>query len=88
MLRILARQVTTLFELRRATLNLAQALERVKTLENILPTCSYCKAIRDEQGTWHSLESYLDERANVSMSHGICTDCLNKQRAGLRATRA
>ncbi len=80
-LRILARQVTSLFELRRATFNLAQALAKVKNLESLLPTCSYCKAIRDERGNWHSLETYLDERANVSLSHGICPECLTKRRA-------
>jgi len=56
-------------------LELRQALEEVKTLEGILPTCSYCKRIRDDDGKWHQFEFYIRERSEAEFSHGICPEC-------------
>jgi PAS domain S-box-containing protein len=60
---------------------LRQALEEVKTLEGILPTCAYCKRIRDDQGEWHQFEFFIRERSEAEFSHGICPECLKNQRA-------
>ena len=54
---------------------LQQALTRVKMLEGILPICSYCKKIRDEDGKWHTIESFIDRTTEAKFSHGICPDC-------------
>jgi DNA-binding response OmpR family regulator len=51
------------------------ALSQVKQLQGLLPICSYCKNIRDEQNYWHRVESYISGRAEVEFSHGICPDC-------------
>jgi len=51
------------------------ALSQVKQLQGLLPICSYCKKIRDEQNYWQRVESYLSEHAEVEFSHGICPDC-------------
>lgn len=48
----------------------------VQRLHGILPTCAHCKKIRDEQGTWHSIESYISKRSEAHFSHGICPDCI------------
>lgn len=54
---------------------LEDALAQVKQLQGLLPLCSYCKNIRDEQNYWQRLDSYLMEHADVMFSHGICPDC-------------
>lgn len=54
---------------------LEDALAQVKQLQGLLPICSYCKNIRDEQNYWQRLDSYLMEHADVMFSHGICPDC-------------
>jgi sigma-B regulation protein RsbU (phosphoserine phosphatase) len=54
---------------------LETALSQVKQLQGLLPICSYCKKIRDEQNYWQRVESYLSEHAQVEFSHGICPDC-------------
>jgi DNA-binding response OmpR family regulator len=46
----------------------------VKKLEGILPTCMYCKRIR-EQDTWVSFEEYIAARTEASFSHGVCPEC-------------
>ena len=57
---------------------LQHALDNIKTLRGLLPICSHCKKIRDNQGQWHMVETYVKDRADVDFSHGICPDCLNK----------
>jgi hypothetical protein len=53
-----------------------QALRaRVRTLEGILPTCSFCKDIRDEDGNWHQIEAYVTSRSEARFSHGVCPGC-------------
>jgi hypothetical protein len=47
----------------------------VKHLEGILPTCMYCKKIRDERSRWTSFENYISQRSQASFSHGVCPEC-------------
>jgi phosphoserine phosphatase RsbU/P len=48
---------------------------RVKRLEGILPTCMYCKKIRDERDQWVHIEQYITQRTEASFSHGVCPVC-------------
>ena len=57
---------------------LQHALDNIKTLRGLLPICSHCKKIRDDQGQWHTVETYVKDRTEADFSHGICPDCLNK----------
>ena len=57
---------------------LEQSLREVKTLSGLLPICSYCKKIRDDQGYWNQLEEYISNRTDTSFSHGICPDCMEQ----------
>ena len=77
----LSRQVMALLELRRVSACMAEALESVKTLHGLLPICAWCKRIRDDQGYWSQVEAYFREHAGADFTHGICPDCLEKQRA-------
>jgi len=58
--------------------SLQLALQEVKTLRGILPTCSYCKDIRDEAGDWHPLDVYVQRHSDAKFSHGICEACARK----------
>lgn len=53
-----------------------QALRQLKTLKGIIPMCSYCKKIRDSEGIWEQLESYITRHSTAQISHGICPECL------------
>jgi GAF domain-containing protein len=76
----LSRQVMALLELRRVSAHMAEALEKVKTLHNLLPICAWCKRIRDDQGYWSQVEAYMHAHTGANFTHGICPDCLKKQR--------
>ncbi|MFW6055420.1 MAG: GAF domain-containing protein [Thermodesulfobacteriota bacterium] len=54
---------------------LQKALDQVKTLKGMLPICANCKKIRDDQGYWNQLESYLHRHSDAEFSHGICPEC-------------
>jgi hypothetical protein len=55
--------------------SLAGALRDVKTLKGLVPICSYCKKIRDDEGFWTQLEQVLATRTEAQLSHGICPEC-------------
>lgn len=57
---------------------LQDALKEVKTLSGLLPICSICKKIRDDQGYWRQLEGYIQEHSEAKFSHGLCQECLAK----------
>lgn len=57
---------------------LEHALREVKVLRGLLPICAQCKKIRDDQGQWQTVESYITAHSEVDFSHGICPECLNK----------
>ena len=78
-LKALARQVVALLEFRRVSTRLATALEHVRTLEGLLPICSWCKRIRDDHGYWNQVDAYLRDHAGADFTHGICPECLKKQ---------
>ena len=54
---------------------LEAALSQVKQLQGMLPICSYCKKVRDDQNYWQKVESYISDHTDVQFSHGICPDC-------------
>lgn len=54
---------------------LQKALAGIKTLRGLIPICSGCKKIRDDQGCWNQLESYIRDHSEAEFSHGICPDC-------------
>lgn len=59
----------------RLVAELQAALAEVRTLQDFLPICSYCKRIRDDENYWHAVESYISEHTDTQFSHGICPSC-------------
>ena len=57
---------------------LNSALDEIKTLKGIVPICSHCKNVRDDQGYWQKVEKFVREHSEAEFSHGICPDCAKK----------
>jgi DNA-binding response OmpR family regulator len=57
---------------------LEEALSRVKTLQGLLPICSYCKKIRDDRNYWQQVEGYISDHSEAQFSHGICPECYSR----------
>lgn len=58
--------------------DLESALANVKTLSGLMPICSSCKKVRDDQGYWDEIESYLLDHSDAMFSHAICPSCMAK----------
>ena len=67
-------------------LELRDALAKVRTLHGLLPICASCKRIRDDQGYWNQIETYVRERSDAEFTHGLCPDCARRLYPGLRST--
>jgi PAS domain S-box-containing protein len=84
MMYALARDVTASkvleAERERLILELQSTLAQVRTMSELLPMCSGCRRIRDdEDGSWSQLERYLSKtKSGTQVSHGICPDCTRK----------
>lgn len=57
---------------------LRETLAEIKALRGILPICSFCKNIRNDEGYYEQLESYIHKHSGVDFSHTICPSCMQK----------
>lgn len=79
--------VTDITERRQAAARLAKAQEelrlnvenQLKQLRGIIPICSYCKKIRNDDKSWQQLETYISANSEAMFSHGMCPTCYTKQ---------
>jgi CheY-like chemotaxis protein len=56
---------------------LRRAQCEIRILRGFLPTCAHCKKIRDKQGTWSAIETYITEHSEAQFSHSLCPDCVH-----------
>ena len=70
---------------------LRNALAEVRTLQQILPICSYCSRVRDDENYWQTVEGYIARHTGTRFTHSICPSCLETvvepQLAALEAER-
>jgi len=59
---------------------LQEALAQVRKLSTLLPICAWCKRVRDDQGYWTEVQSYLDTHT----THSACPECAAKMLAEAR----
>ena len=65
-------------EKERLILDLEAALSKVRTLSGLLPICSSCKNIRDDQGYWTQMEAYISQHSEAEFSHSMCPPCAER----------
>lgn len=58
---------------------LKAAQERLHQLQQLLSVCSWCGRIRNEDGGWDTITTYLEKKEDSAVSHGICPDCQGRQ---------
>jgi hypothetical protein len=62
-------------------------LERVSYLEGFLRVCSWCRRI-DYKGEWMRLEEFMEQSFDTPTTHGICPECLARQKLRRKSHRA
>lgn len=50
----------------------------LRTLHGLLPICSACKKIRDDNGYWNGIETYIRDHSDANFTHSICPDCAKR----------
>jgi hypothetical protein len=65
-------------ELDQTLYDLQEASKEIKVLSGLIPICSSCKKIRDDDGYWNDLESYIDDHSEARFTHSLCSDCGEK----------
>jgi PAS domain S-box-containing protein len=63
--------------------DLKSALAQVRALSGLLPICADCKRIRDDNGSWTQIESYIRDHSEAEFSHGLCPDCAERLYPGV-----
>lgn len=65
--------------------NILQLYREIRTLQNMLPMCAWCKRVRKDQQIWQSMEHYFQNSYDVKFTHCLCEECAktlkNKQTA-------
>ena len=71
-------KVTELWTRLRVAERILRYTTQVRQLEELMPICTYCKKIRDDQNYWQQIEGYINERTGSEFSHSICPDCYTR----------
>jgi CheY-like chemotaxis protein len=75
------REVSLQERLANKVAELQSTLDKVRQLRGLLPICSYCKRIRNDQNYWERVEVYVTEHTDAKFTHGICPTCLEAAKA-------
>jgi CheY-like chemotaxis protein len=60
------------------TQQLEAALANFKLIAGILPICAYCKKVKDHEGVWNQMDTYIMHQTTAFFAHGLCPDCFEK----------
>jgi|GEM_PF-4024054 len=62
-------------ELRELNRKLSRSLEKVRRLSGLLPMCSSCGKVKDDEGYWQQLDDYVSTHYMNRISHSLCEEC-------------
>ena len=62
----------------RQSRELRTAIAETKTLRGLLPVCAHCKKVRDDDGFWQNVDTYIRTHSEAEISHSICPGCLQE----------
>ncbi len=71
----LVQRVKSALRLEKQRQDLVNAAKQIRTLEKLIPICSYCKKIRADKDYWQEVEAYISEHTDTMFSHSICPEC-------------
>ena len=62
---------------------LANQFYQIKALRGLIPICANCKQVRNDEGYWEQIESYIERNSDTTFTHGICPECTKKLYPGI-----
>ena len=55
--------------------SMAQVINEERALRGILPVCPSCKRVKEQDGKWTELDTFVRASANAAISRQNCPDC-------------
>lgn len=68
---------------KRLALLILEDVSELMKLKSMLPICANCRKIRDDEGYWSQIETYLSAHSDTQFTHSICPECAKKLYPGL-----
>jgi hypothetical protein len=59
-------------------IRLQQSLTEIQELRQMIPICAWCHSVRNDQGFYEKIETYLSKVTGSQLTHGICPSCTEK----------
>lgn len=56
----------------------------IAELKRMIPICSVCRQVQDEQKSWSRIEAYFKKQWDVDFSHGLCPKCYQHEMTKLK----
>jgi len=72
---LVGRSIRYAIERQKLLTQIEHSTKEIKTLRGFLPICAGCKKIRDDQGYWTQIETYISQHTDAEFSHGLCPEC-------------
>lgn len=72
---LVGRSIRYAIERQKLLTQIEHSTREIKTLRGFLPICAGCKKIRDDQGYWTQIETYISQHSDAEFSHGLCPEC-------------
>jgi DNA-binding NtrC family response regulator len=72
---LVGRSIRYAIERQKLLTQIEHSAKEIKTLRGFLPICAGCKKIRDDQGYWTQIETYISQHTDTEFSHGLCPEC-------------
>lgn len=73
--RVQRNQYTALKNEQVARQALEEARSEIRSLSGLIPICASCKSVRNDEGFWEQVESYVRDRSEAEFSHSLCPKC-------------
>jgi hypothetical protein len=71
-------QFSHFLEEKKLNRELKEAMSSIRTLRGLMPICSKCRKIRDEEGYWKKMEEYIEQHSEAQFSHSLCDKCAHE----------
>lgn len=58
---------------------LIEDISDIVSVSRLIPICSVCKKVRDENEDWSRVEKYFKDHWDIEFSHGLCPKCYEEE---------
>lgn len=65
--------------------SLSDYINELKVLRELIPICSYCKSVRNEEGAYEAVDAYIHRHADANFTHTVCPTCMAEQHPAVYA---